>query len=183
VAKSELTFFKRVSILTALCIALLVGGRAPAAQAQVAECEGIHAQIAKLSRQESRRGLTQELQETIDAIVPLIDACGLWHQGSWPNLPEEIRRWVPLVSTYFRPEDVGRALCLMEHESAGDHLAQNPASGASGLMQIMPFWAGHLGYQVDSLFDPAINLRIAAYIRDEQGWDAWNPFGRGLCQS
>ena len=70
----------------------------------------------------------------------------------------------------------------MELESAGDPSARNPTSGASGLMQVMPFWAAHFGHDTNDFFDPWINLEVAAQIRDQQGWGAWSPYVRGSCR-
>jgi soluble lytic murein transglycosylase-like protein len=91
-------------------------------------------------------------------------------------------RWSGLVAAHFAPEDRDRVLCLMGHESGGNPTAVNPSSGASGLMQVMPFWADHYGYARSALFDPAVNLRVARLIRDSQGWTAWAPYNRGLCR-
>ena len=90
--------------------------------------------------------------------------------------------WRPMVAFYFEPEDVERAVCLMDRESAGDPEARNTSTGAAGLMQVMPFWAEKLGYSYTDLFDPGINLWIARQIRDEQGWGAWSPYLRGSCR-
>jgi len=90
--------------------------------------------------------------------------------------------WRPMVALYFEPEDVERAVCLMEKESAGDPEARNSSTGAAGLMQVMPFWAKKLGYSYSDLFDPGINLWIARQIRDDQGWRAWSPYVRGACR-
>jgi soluble lytic murein transglycosylase-like protein len=90
--------------------------------------------------------------------------------------------WRPLVALYFEPEDVDRAVCLMAKESGGDPGARNINTGAAGLMQVMPFWAGSLGYSYEDLFDPGINLWIASQIRDQQGWSAWSPYLRGSCR-
>lgn len=92
-----------------------------------------------------------------------------------------VERWRDLVAEYFRPGDVNRALCLMRYESGGVPSARNP-SGASGLMQIMPFWAPHFGVSAQDLFDPGTNIRLAASIRDSQGWVAWSPYKRGRCR-
>lgn len=98
----------------------------------------------------------------------------------YSGMGTNVEQWRSLVAAYFRAEDVDRALCLMRYESGGNPDAHNP-SGASGLMQIMPFWAASWGLPTSALFDPDTNLRLAAYIRDAQGWDAWSPYNRGLC--
>lgn len=45
--------------------------------------------------------------------------------------------------------------------------AHNP-SGASGLLQIMPFWS-----KGRDLFDPATNLTVGLEVYRAQGWRAW----------
>lgn len=148
------------------------------ARAASVECDQAWEQFATVVRQEARRGLTMEHLEQINEYIPIVEACV---EGSVGESESGVDRWGPLVASYFRPEDVARALCLMELESAGDPDARNPESGASGLMQVMPFWAGHFGYSSSDLFNPWTNLEVAAAIRDKQGWGAWSPYGRGLC--
>lgn len=143
------------------------------------ECDQAWEQFATVVRQEARRGLTMERLERINEFIPIVEACVDEPVGEWDS---GVERWGPLVASYFRPEDVARALCLMELESAGDPGARNPASGASGLMQVMPFWAGHFGYSTSDLFNPWTNLEVAAVIRDQQGWGAWSPYVRGMCR-
>ncbi len=46
--------------------------------------------------------------------------------------------WRPLVQRYFKPEDVDKALYVIEGESGGDPNATNTSSGAAGLFQILP---------------------------------------------
>ena len=96
----------------------------------------------------------------------------------------EVEKWRPLVATYFRAEDVDRALCLMWYESRGDPNAKNPNSTARGLMQVLAsLWAPHYGIAYDDLYDPELNVRIASEIRDVRGgWRHWSPYKRGLCR-
>lgn len=143
------------------------------------ECDQVWEQFATIARQELRAGLTVERLEQINDYIPMVEACADGPFGEWNS---GVDRWGPLVATYFHAEDVSRALCLMELESAGDPGARNPTSGASGLMQVMPFWAGHFGHSTSDLFDPWTNLEVAALIRDQQGWEAWSPYVRGLCR-
>ena len=91
----------------------------------------------------------------------------------------DVERWRPLVAQHFA--DVNRVLCLMRYESGGNPDAYNP-SGASGLMQIMPFWADSLGIPRASLFDPATNIEVAAHVYSVQGWWAWSPYKAGRCR-
>lgn len=95
------------------------------------------------------------------------------------SMGSNVEQWRGLVSGYFA--DVDRALCLMQYESGGNPTATSYA-GARGLMQVMPFWARHLGISVDALYDPATNLEVAAYVYGQQGWWAWSPYKRGLCR-
>lgn len=92
-----------------------------------------------------------------------------------------VEQWRPLVSQHF--EDVETALCLMEHESRGNPNAKNPTSSARGLFQILgSLWAPHFGIAKDDLYDPELNIRLAAEIYEMQGWWAWSPYQRGLCR-
>lgn len=95
-----------------------------------------------------------------------------------------VERWRSLVAAYFPAGDVDRALCLMRYESGGNPYAWNPTSKASGLMQVMySRWGPPFGLRSrTALDDPAVNLRIARFIRDAQGWTAWSPYNRGLCR-
>jgi len=116
------------------------------------------------------------------------------HQNNPPETPKHIRltpqlgrgnggteQWRTLVSAYFQPSDVDRALCLMGYESNGNKDAFNP-SGARGLMQVLGGWADDYGYTKDQLFDPNINLLIAADLKNRYGWTQWSPYNRGLCR-
>lgn len=102
-----------------------------------------------------------------------------------------VEAWRPLVAGHFGdlgPEAVNTVLCLMGYESAGDPSAQNPTSGASGLMQVMPSWAPKFGVSRADLFRPEINLFIARALYDEaesrgvDGWRHWSPYLRGHCR-
>ena len=167
---------RRCLLLVIVAAATFSSGTAGASSV---ECEHAWEQFATVARQEARRGLTMERLDQINEYIPIVDACAEGSVGEWDS---GVDRWGPLVASYFRPEDVAQALCLMELESAGDPEARNPVSGASGLMQVMPFWAGHFGYTTSDLLDPWTNLEIAAVIRDQQGWGAWSPYVRGMCR-
>ncbi len=88
--------------------------------------------------------------------------------------PAGVERWRELVAAYFPADQVDRALQVMACESGGDPSAVNPSSGASGLMQVMPFWADALALPHDALFDPATNLDVAAWIWGQGGWSHWS---------
>ena len=167
---------RRCLLLVAVSVAVFSSSTAGASSIV---CDQAWEQFATVVRQESRRGLTMERLDQINEYLPIVEACANGSVGEWES---GVDRWGPLVASYFRPEDVDRALCLMDLESAGDPEARNPASGASGLMQVMPFWAGHFGYSTSDLFNPWTNLEVAALIRDQQGWGAWNPYVQGMCR-
>jgi hypothetical protein len=67
----------------------------------------------------------------------------------------------------------------MGYESKGNPNAKNPTSSASGLFQILRFWWEDFGLDP---FVPEQNVWMAAQIKDIQGWQAWSPYNRGLCQ-
>jgi soluble lytic murein transglycosylase-like protein len=171
----------RASLAFLIAIAAVLG-LPTEARGQPIDCETAREQIGQMVRRESRMGLDSRLQDDINSLVTILDDCPAPVDEASSAFPARVRHWAPLVSAYFRPEDVARALCLMDLESAGDRNARNPSSGAAGLMQVMPFWAGHFGYKVSDLYQPAPNLQVAAYILDEQGWGAWSPYDRGMCR-
>jgi len=176
VPKSTLRRHRRILLLTVSVVMLLP----LPARSETHGCDRGWERFASLARIESRSGLTLARLDEINQLIPLLEACaGEELEGSWLS---GVERWGPLVATYFRPEDVERALCLMDFESGGDPEARNSISGASGLMQVMPFWAGHFGHDTGALFDPQVNLEIAAWIRDQHGWSAWSPYVRGSCR-
>jgi len=83
--------------------------------------------------------------------------------------------WRALVSVYWPPDLVDRAMCILWEESKGREWIVNTRSGAAGLFQIMPFWwekSLPAEYRGDRL-DPATNVRAAYYIYERQGWGAW----------
>ena len=90
-----------------------------------------------------------------------------------------VEQWRTLVAQYFQPEQVDTMLCLMQHESGGNPNADNPNSSAAGLFQIMGFWWDKYG---GNTYDPETNVALARVIYDQQGYGAWNPYGRGLCR-
>ena len=87
--------------------------------------------------------------------------------------------WVHLLEQYSPGWDIAHMQRIMHRESRCDPNARNP-SGASGLMQIMPFWAngGHLRhcgiYSRADLFNAEANVCGAAHIYREQGINAWS---------
>ena len=81
--------------------------------------------------------------------------------------------WWSLVAIHFPADQIPTALRIIDCESAGDPNAHNP-SGASGLFQVMPFWADYFGYARSDLFAANLNVEIARKVWDAQGWGAWS---------
>ena len=92
--------------------------------------------------------------------------------------PRPVEEWRTLVSAYFAPSDVDKALAVISCESGGDPNAQNPSSGAAGLFQHIPrYWAERasaVGLPGASIFDPVANVSAAAYLVYSVGWSPWN---------
>lgn len=122
----------------------------------------------------------EEIEETVEETVDNPEPVEL--AADTQSYSEGVEQWRPLVAGHFNPADVDRVLCLMGFESGGDPNARNGSSGASGLLQVMPFWADEYGVSKADLFTPEINLFIARKIRDVQGWGAWSPYKRGECR-
>lgn len=144
-------------------------------------CEQTWSQVADWSKEEAVRGLTAARLDRLHQLTPLMVECSRIEPGR-EGMGFEAEPWRALVGVYFDPGDVDRVICLMEKESDGNPDARNPASGASGLMQVMPSWAEVFGYTPEQLFDPTVNLYVASQIREQQGWGAWTPFLRGSCR-
>jgi len=84
-----------------------------------------------------------------------------------------------LVSRYFRPADVNRAVRVAWCESSFNPNSINPTSGASGLFQHLPqYWADRsaaAGFAGADIFDPEANVAVAAWLLYEfpGGWSHW----------
>lgn len=167
----------KLLILVLVAGAAHLAGPSPA-RADVLTCGEVWSQVAHLVEAENGEGMTAE---RLDRLGHLVDVMGACTRQLGYQVDGDVGRWATTVAAYFQPEDVARALCLIDHESGGDPLARNPASGASGLLQVMPFWAGRFGLSTSDLFEPAVNLEVAAWILGSQGWTAWSPYRRGLC--
>lgn len=69
------------------------------------------------------------------------------------------------------PEQWETLDALLWCESRCDDHAHNP-SGASGLLQVMPFW-----WHGRDPYDARANLTIGLEVLDAQGWRAWSCYG------
>jgi hypothetical protein len=77
------------------------------------------------------------------------------------------------ISAGWSPSDWPTVDRIMYAESRCNPGAYNGASGVTGLMQIMPFWAEDCGGSPGDLYDPWFNLSCALHVRAVQGWGAW----------
>jgi len=99
------------------------------------------------------------------------------------GMGNNVEQWRLLVTTYFGPDLVPTALCLISYESGGNPDAKNPTSSARGLFQLLgSLWAPYFGVTLDQLYDPGTNVRLARQVYELQGWGAWTPYQRGLCR-
>ncbi len=84
-----------------------------------------------------------------------------------------VERWRELISRYFRPADVDKALHVIQWESGGNPDIYGDGSNAVGLFQHN---TGGLasGRSLQALQDPEANIRLAAEaIYGGQGWRPW----------
>ncbi|MEX1124284.1 MAG: lytic transglycosylase domain-containing protein [Acidimicrobiia bacterium] len=171
----------RVVAVVVLGLAVSMTTATPASAAS-ADCEGVRRQVAERVFHEATSGVPSGFLEHLRSLGPSLIGCDRDDLDGYQGMGNDTEQWRPLVALYFDPEDVDRAMCLMEKESDGNPEARNPSTGAAGLMQVMPFWAETHGYDYEVLFNPAVNLWIAGQIRDQQGWHAWSPYLRGECR-
>ena len=84
-----------------------------------------------------------------------------------------------LVSAYFQPQDVERAVLVAWCESRYDANATNPSSGAAGLFQHIPrYWTDRsvkAGIGGADIYDPTANTVVEAWlVYSNGGWKHWN---------
>lgn len=78
-----------------------------------------------------------------------------------------------LIAQY--PWDASAATRVAQCESEMNPTAYNPASGASGLFQIVPRWHAWRLRSGESLFNAGVNTRVAFEIWNETGdWRQWS---------
>lgn len=106
----------------------------------------------------------------LDSVAPLT---GANTSLSAQSVSTDVERWRSLVVIHFPAGEVDNALAVMACESQGYERAVNPTSGASGLFQVMPFWADHFGVPRDWLLHAPDNVRIARRVWGIQGWGGW----------
>ena len=78
------------------------------------------------------------------------------------------------MSAYFPPAEVETALRIMHCESRGDPDAVSGDGANIGLMQINVVHRARVGGNLELLYDPETNIRIARDIwRDNSGFSPW----------
>lgn len=93
-----------------------------------------------------------------------------------PNVGEGVEQWRELVSKYFPANEVNKILQVMQGESGGNPNAEGHNRNGSfdrGLMQVNSIHSAKVDGDLDSLFDPETNIRIASQIWNDSGYGAW----------
>lgn len=88
-----------------------------------------------------------------------------------PTVQPQVLSIPDLICSYSWP--CGEALSVAHCESRYRPEAYNPASGASGVFQIVPYWHSWRLRPGESLFDASVNIRIAYELWSESGWRPW----------
>ncbi len=96
-----------------------------------------------------------------------------------PAAPVSIEDWRPLVTVFFKPRHVERALAIIRCESGGDSQATNPMSSAAGLFQHLGSqWqerTSEAGMEGADIMDPVASVEMVAWlVYDGGGWSHWN---------
>lgn len=96
---------------------------------------------------------------------------------SAPVVIEGVEQWRSLVAKYFPSSQINNALRVMKAESGGTYDAEHQNRGGSvdrGLMQINSVHKDKVGGDLQVLFDPEVNIRVASEIYKDSGWNAWS---------
>lgn len=92
------------------------------------------------------------------------------------NAGDAVEKWRPLVSQYFRPEDVDKALYVIKGESGGNPSikAAVPSEQSWGLFQLNIGGGLGTGHTPQQLQDPETNIKIASQaVYGGSGWSPW----------
>ncbi|OWF66102.1 hypothetical protein B6A14_09010 [Polynucleobacter hirudinilacicola] len=126
-------------------------------------------EISLANRYELRQSLTSEALpiSSFDSATKAVEWISYQSRNLRNKIPNESlrREWLRMVhyeSTRFNL-DPDLVLALIEVESGFNRFAISGV-GASGLMQVMPFWKDLIGDTRDSLFDVRTNLRYGCII-------------------
>lgn len=74
--------------------------------------------------------------------------------------------------------NVSIAMAVMQAESGCNPSAHSPTADR-GLMQINQVHAAKVGGNLNALFDPATNVRVAYQVYQGAGWSAWSVYKNG----
>lgn len=85
-------------------------------------------------------------------------------------------RYRSLISQY--DWDVPTAMAVMQAESSCNPAAYSETRDR-GLMQINAVHAAKVDGQLDRLFDPTTNIRVAYSVYQSQGWNGWMAYVNG----
>mgnify|MGYP006270828671 CR=1 FL=1 len=125
-------------------------------------------EISLSNRQELRQKFYSA--NTINSFRDVQHAVGWISQQSYllqRKIPDERKRRELLRMIHYEATryqlDPDMVLALIEVESGFNRFALSHV-GASGLMQVMPFWKGLIGQNTDSLFEVQTNLRYGCII-------------------
>lgn len=88
------------------------------------------------------------------------------------TVPTSVEKWRPLVAKYFPANEVNNALKIMKAESGGNPNALSPTQDR-GLMQINQCHSAKVGGNLNALFNPETNVKVAYQIWKSSGWRAW----------
>lgn len=118
----------------------------------------------------------QELRQKFYGTTTINSFKGITHAITWigqqsyhlrNKIPDDKKRRELLRMIHYEATryqlDPDLVLALIEVESGFNRFALSPV-GASGLMQVMPFWKDLIGTEKDSLFDIQTNLRYGCII-------------------
>jgi soluble lytic murein transglycosylase-like protein len=84
--------------------------------------------------------------------------------------------WKPLIAKYFPSDQVNNAIKIVNAESGGNTNVLSPTRDR-GLFQINAIHIGRVNGNLEALFDPETNVKVAYAIWSEQGWGPWTTKG------
>ena len=91
--------------------------------------------------------------------------------------PAAVEKWRSLIEKYFKPEDVDKALYVINGESGGNPLASGDGGNSIGLFQMNMGGGLGTGSSPEQLQDPEYNIKLAAQA--VYGGSGWGPWGEG----
>lgn len=89
----------------------------------------------------------------------------------------QVEQWRQLVSKYFQPEDVDKALYVINGESGGNPSIAGDGGNSIGLFQMNMGGGLGTGSNAKQLSDPEYNIKLAAQA--VYGGSGWKPWGEG----